>query len=276
MSNYSDIERAYKKFKTTGSWEQVTTGLIYTCNGGWIDLGHLNPFSSRSTIGASNLWRQIRNEGRPMRRPECENYDLNIGYAQMRMLMAGCRKQPEFRFKDGKTGYKITYRQDHGNNSLKKTLVYPHVQHSYVIKHDLNIHQKRSIALAIFQKVSLKFETKQRFMGIFDMITDSGFSQEDLVSNIIGFYIALNMISKNDAIARLHPVSQRTSEHLWRTNGSVGSHENHTFNPQYLDTYNEDDVRQICEDECVHQPKKLPSVFTSIRPAQEGTNFQRI
>ena len=34
-------------------------GLIYTCNCGWIDLGHLNPENKRKEIGATNLWKQI-------------------------------------------------------------------------------------------------------------------------------------------------------------------------------------------------------------------------
>ncbi len=79
-----------------------------------------------------------------MRRPECNNYDLNIGYAQMRMLIAGCNSQPEFRFDDGKTGYKVRYRQDHGNTSLAKVLLFPHVEQSYVIKHGLSMQEKGS------------------------------------------------------------------------------------------------------------------------------------
>ncbi len=124
--------------------------------------------------------------------------------------------------------------------------------------------------------VSVRFETKQRFMGLFDTITDSGFSQEDLVSNIIGFYIALNIISKTDAIALLHPVSQELSEHIWRTNGSVGRHENYKFTPQILDTYRDNTIKKTCEDECMHQPRKFPDIFKTIRPAQNGKNFQRV
>lgn len=273
MSEFGDIARAYSSYRKEGSWENVRTGLIYTCNGGWIDLGHLNPYSTRPEIGAANLWRQVRHEGSPMMRAECQNYDLNIGYAQLRMMLANCKDKPHFQFKDGKTGYKVRYRQDHGNRSLKQVLVYPHAERRYVIKHGLNMHEKRAIALAIFMKVSLKFESKQRFFGLFDTITDSGFSQEDLVSNLVGFYIALNMVSKVDAIALLNPVSQELSEHLWRTNGSVGSHENHTFDPQFLETYRDNDIQKQCEDECMFQKKRLPDIFRSIQPADEGTNF---
>jgi len=155
-------------------------------------------------------------------------------------------------------------------------LVYPHVEHSYVVKHGLSLHQKQSVALAIFMNVSRQFEGKQRFRGLFDIITDSGFSQEDLVSNLIGFYIGLDLITKNDAMRRLHPVSRSTSERLWKTNGSVGSNENHTFEPQFIETYNEDDIKKVCEDECMFQPKKLPAFFKKIRPATAGVHFLRL
>ncbi len=63
MSKFGDIKTAYNAFGANGSWGNVTSGLIYTCNAGWLDLGHLNPGSSRPMIGASNLWASIKNEG---------------------------------------------------------------------------------------------------------------------------------------------------------------------------------------------------------------------
>ncbi len=275
MSDFSDIKRAYDSYQGTGSWGQVKRGLIYTCNGGWIDFGHLNPSSSRPTIGAENLWKQVNVEGPILTRSECQNYDMNVGYAQLRMALAGCRGQPDFRFKGGSTGYKVTYRQDHGNRTLKQKL-YPSVERSYVVKHKLTPHQKRSVALAIFQDVSMKFESRQRFYGGFDFVTDSGFSQEDLVSNLIGFYIGLGLVTQSEAIRKLHPVSRDTSERLWNTNGSVGSNENHTFTPQFIDTDYRNDVKKRCENECVFQPKQLPAFFNSITRAMVGTDFLRL
>jgi len=35
--------------------------LIYTCNCGWIDLGHINDTSEREFVGPKNLWKQICN-----------------------------------------------------------------------------------------------------------------------------------------------------------------------------------------------------------------------
>ena len=39
-------------------------GLVYTCNLGWLDLGHMNPREVRANAGASALWRQIQSGGR--------------------------------------------------------------------------------------------------------------------------------------------------------------------------------------------------------------------
>ena len=38
-------------------------GLIYTCNAGWIDLGHLNPENSRMEIGAYNYGSSLLTKG---------------------------------------------------------------------------------------------------------------------------------------------------------------------------------------------------------------------
>ncbi len=33
--------------------------LLYTCNAGWLDLGHLDPNNTRPEIGAANLWKSL-------------------------------------------------------------------------------------------------------------------------------------------------------------------------------------------------------------------------
>ena len=40
-----------------------TYGLVYTCNLGWLDLGHMNPESTRPHTGASALWKEINTGG---------------------------------------------------------------------------------------------------------------------------------------------------------------------------------------------------------------------
>jgi hypothetical protein len=43
-------------------------GLVYTCNLGWLDLGHMNPREVHANAGAAALWRQIQSGGRTLRR----------------------------------------------------------------------------------------------------------------------------------------------------------------------------------------------------------------
>ena len=85
-------------------------GLIYTCNCGWIDFGHLTSSNARKEIGAENLWKQIKGEGKPVRKSECSRVVIKP---------SECRTDPNFRFPDGKTGFLVHYRQDHGGCAIQ-------------------------------------------------------------------------------------------------------------------------------------------------------------
>jgi hypothetical protein len=55
MSKRKDILKNISKGDTPAD----ERGLIYTCNCGWLDLGHLSsPQEPRIEIGATNLWKQ--------------------------------------------------------------------------------------------------------------------------------------------------------------------------------------------------------------------------
>lgn len=254
----------------------MTYGLIYTCNCGWLDLGHLNPNNARNNIGAANLWSQVNNEGPAARRGICnalETTDVlipelplpgsQLGREALRRL-SGCNNDPYIRFEDGQTGYYVRYRQDHGGHPGR-----PGAGGTYLVKHELTDSQKRSVALAIFMEVSRRFEDFQSsFVG--RQVTDSGYSQEDLVSNLVGFYIAVGLITKSDAISRCHPVSQETSETVWNRSGAVGSNKNRTFEPQLQDTHVVNDAERMCQDDCVGQSRNFPAILNRITPAEQG------
>jgi len=70
------------------------------------------------------------------------------------------------------------------------------------------------------------------------------FSQEDLVSNLVGFYRAL--YHKVDIVALCKPISQEASENVWRSTGAVSSRKNPTFEP----------ILHNCK-ECPAKPKFL-------------------
>ena len=133
--------------------------------------------------------------------------------------------------------------------------------------------QKKSVALAIFLEVSHLFESLQDSFP-FNWVTDSGYSQEDLVSNLIGFYIAIGEI-ENIAQAKelCHVLTKQQSLYLWDKHGAVGEHKNYTHQPQFLPDTEYDNGMQ-CSDACLNQPKKFPEIFYCIKPANKGEYYR--
>jgi len=133
-------------------------GIIYTCNCGSLDRGHSYTGSSRPPVGTDNLWNNI------------------LGERGTATLLGN------------RPAYVVAYRQD----AVKKAFgmkMYPGLTKHYVVRRGLTFTEKAQVALAIFQEVSLGFEGMQdswlarKLTG-----TDSGFSEEDLVSDLIAFY----------------------------------------------------------------------------------------
>lgn len=133
--------------------EDVKSGrVVYSCHCGWIDTGHANPKSTRPFVSARSLWEQISKE------------------SGLTSKMPGAR------------GFKVIYKQDMGNRVYKEG-----VARAYFVKYNLSLPQKESVALSIFMDVSEAFEAFQNdFWG--GMVSHSSFSQDDLISNLIGFY----------------------------------------------------------------------------------------
>ena len=273
MTKFKDIATAYEAYERSQSWGQVNYGLIYTCNAGWIDLGHMGSPNARRNIGASNLWLQLSLEGPDVRREACmiENADLNIGYTALKQWVHGCNSDPYFRFPDGSTGYAVTYRQDHESIPGR-----PGAGGHYVVRKGLMDAQKKSVALSIYMDVSHRFENFQQLWGLGDWFTDSGYSQDDLVSNLLGFYIAVGEMTKTEAIRISHPVSRATAESIWNEYGAVGENKNEKFEPVLRDTGIVDDAEKMCRDDCMGQPRKFPVEFQTIKPVEPGTMYAPI
>jgi hypothetical protein len=209
--------------------DEVESGiLVYTCNCGWLDTGHANPTSYRPNVGADSLWKQITAEG-------------------------GQRSQ-----KTGENGFKVTYTQE-----MSKWRVTAAETRSYFVKRGLNVAQKEQVALAIFMEVSVGFETLQGsfpWSWVSSRSRDSSFSEEDLVSDLIGFYVAVRPGLKPKDLCKT--VSKEASLAVWDTYGSVGSNKNHTFSPAY----------HPC-DECKGSAR-FPPAFQQIVPAPKGPLFR--
>jgi len=166
--------------------------LIYACNCGWIDLNHMNDPSTRKFFGSKNLWKQIR-EGDSTPEAQATKLCPSLGFRVLPPRPA-VRLRNVYgiaHFPDGKQGFKVTYKQDMGNQYIKQG-----VNRSYLVRYGLSWEEKRRVALVIFMEVSVLFEGLQDSFP-WNVVTDSGFSQEDLVSNLLGFYIAIGDYTQN-------------------------------------------------------------------------------
>lgn len=245
-------------------------GLIYTCRGGWIDLGHLNPSNSRIEIGAENLWRQLISEGSALTDPRCEAPKYTVvahRVAHHFLKPEVCKTDSRYKFDDGKTGFEVRHRQDHAGYPLK-----PGKEGRYAVKHGLSLEQKKQVALTIFMEISLRFESFQKLLN---PVTDSGYSQEDLVSNLIGFYIGIGEIEKLAALQLCHPTSDKTAYKIWDSEGAVGKNKNSDWQPRYARATDRVDTME-CRDECALVNKQFPAEFTRIKPAPKGVWFREI
>ncbi len=139
--------------------DEVKSGrLVYSCNCGWIDTGHANPNSTQAFTGAKHLWEQISKE-------------------------TGRRSR-----KAGVDGFKVTFAQKMGLPLFGFVLFRNGVTNEYFVRGGLSTSQKESVALAIFAEVSAAFEAYQ---GLTIIAANSSFSQEDIISDLIGFYKAV-------------------------------------------------------------------------------------
>lgn len=174
--------------------ETAEKGIVYTKRCGWIDLGHAIP------SGAKKLWESIRGE-----KGESTYWDQNS------VKKKTC------------DGFVITYGQ-----YMEKYGVSVGVWKMYKIKKNLTFQQKKSVALSIFIQVSLGFEFFQSSWPYVNF-TDSGFSGEDMVSDLISFYRAVEPGKR--FIEMSEPVSKKVAQDIWDRCGEIGKHKNKTIQP---------------------------------------------
>ncbi|WP_338559912.1 hypothetical protein [Erwinia sp. E_sp_B04_7] len=95
------------------------------------------------------------------------------------------------------------------------------------IRHGRPYWEQKSIALAMMMTIARRFEA---FQGSFpnNLVTDSGFSGEDLVSDLLGFY---RVVSVQHPFGMLRPVSKDEALRRWDYYGKIGNWKNETFEP---------------------------------------------
>jgi hypothetical protein len=202
---------------------KTTYGLVYTCNCGWVDLGHANPNSKNPTQGAANLWKQVQDE---------KDLSPNGRWHRVKLDMTATR-------------FKLGPKEE------------------FAVKVGLSLEEKKQAALSIFMRVSRQFETLQSWYPL----SDSGFSGEDLVSNLLGFYSAVEGI---DYVADCKAVSKAAAETVWNTYGAPGdsANKNRATDPDLYPC-------AACADAPAKKTRKpLPPVFRTITEVAIGTLYK--
>lgn len=226
MTSRADIIGDSEIYTASGAIKD--RGLIYTTHCGWIDLGHANP-KGKGFQGAKNLWDQIKNG----------------------TMVDQCAADP--------TPVTVVYEQ-----SMARYGVRSGVTRKYAVDRELaSVDEQKSIALAIFLDVSIAFEALQS-NWFFKHVTNSGYSVEDLVSNLISFYRAVH--PSIDYVAKCQPVSREQALAVWDTFGAVGDRKNYSTNPVLF-------PNPLME--CgLPKEGKLPPELDTIRPAVIGKKFR--
>jgi len=273
VSTFSDIADGYKRLQR-GTPDY---GLIYTCNAGWMDLGHMSPYSKDPHVGAQNLWKQMSAGGPDARLSFWYDYPPAFKAAGYPSHVLKAMKEDKIaRIPDGARGFKVTFKMSQP--------VTGGVVKSFLVRHRLPEPRIKSVALAIFLIMSLEFEEHQIGLELplvnwlskklRDKPYDSGYSQEDLVSNLIGFYVGIGQITRQAAIQACRPVSREAAERIWHSRGAVGQNKNKTFQPDLsADTGFDDPVKKMCMDECAGQARAFPMLFQTIQPAAYSKDF---
>lgn len=201
------------------SRDDIPDRLIYSCNCGWIDKGHANSRSTRPNVGAQSLWQQVVNK-------------------------TGTRTRWPF------AGYLVEYQQD----MMSRIGVGAAYLGRYLVAENLTRAQMESVALGIFLEVSYGFESTQWWVSIFGLLSSSSFSEEDLVSDLLGFYRVVR--PGVDYMGLCQPVSADASRAVWDADGGLGKNE--TTQP----------IFHACT-ECQGTPR-FPRELQQIQPAPKG------
>ncbi|MEM8800414.1 MAG: hypothetical protein AAGF15_10090 [Pseudomonadota bacterium] len=206
----------------TSGWRRLS----YTRHCGWVDWGHALPGSAQS------LKMQLDHESAAFGLLDGVTVTL-----------------------DGRPAYLLNYGQAMGNR-----LITVSATRQWVVVKGLTRAQKESVGLAIFLSASHQFETMQGTFP-YSLLTNSGYSAEDLVSNLIGFYSAFRNISQSDMRQTCGEVSVAESERIWDEHlpNGLESIKNTTTEPIYYPT-----------EEGGSGPPTFPPLFREITPAPKG------
>ncbi|MDC9592067.1 hypothetical protein [Xenorhabdus sp. IM139775] len=149
---------------------------------------------------------------------------VDLGHAQgddARLLMAAINKGADRCTRD--RYFIVRYVQYMGKGRRNGTSIKTRWQ----VRENLSLHDKKRVALTIMMYTTHSFESYQDSFP-FNWVTDSGYSGEDLASNLLGFYRAVNGI---DYLPQLGVVSKEKAFKRWDYYGPIGKYKNKIFKP---------------------------------------------
>lgn len=207
--------------------------LSYTRRCGWVDWGHARP------DGARGLIRQVEGER-----------SANASLARLSMTL------------EHRRAYAFEYGQRMGAFGMEASS-----KHHYVLKRGLGGPAKASAAMGIFISASLSFERMQSSL-FWSTLTDSGFSVEDLVSNLIGFYAALRGYDETMLRRVCGEVSVEESLRLWDEHlpNGLGGLKNHSWRPILFPTREERGLADTT----------WPAELAGVTASQPGRDWVRV
>lgn len=122
----------------------------------------------------------------------------------------------------GKDYYDVKYIQSMGRGGLT---IGKFIR--WRIRKGRSLCERHSIALSMMMALAHRFEGLQSKFPFY-LYTDSGFSGEDLVSDLLGFY---RVASYSNPFPLLQPVSKEEALRRWDYYGPIGSFKNTSFQP---------------------------------------------
>ncbi|MEQ9441243.1 MAG: hypothetical protein RIG62_19525 [Cyclobacteriaceae bacterium] len=156
-------------------------------------------------------------------------------------------------------GFKVQHSQTINRHRLNKS-----VTKTYYVQSNLSSVDRESVALAIFMEVSYGFQTVQTDFP-YGWMTESGFSAENLISNIIAFYRAVR--PGRDYISMCQPVKKEAALEVWDTQGGAGKKKNRFFG-----TYIYPSI--ACGSSSGPMSAPLPNFLNGITPATKGKLYR--
>lgn len=120
--------------------------------------------------------------------------------------------------------------------------------------------------MAMFRELMWQFERSQGTWFMVPRLRRSSFSQEDLVSNLLGFYRTFRGVTFAQIETWCDVLTVNESKEVWRANRDEFDHLGRSQN---WDPVFEDDTCGYCS-----SSPSFPSQF-DITPAPEGTNWRK-